>query len=518
MNPTKFVEGFLLRLGAQKGHRFASRVFLPNEVDENGVPLKREQKTQYEGAFCLEPTQLGIIRDVHVCDFARLYPSIAMTWNMSPETLRSDVILEESNRPTYLAHLPAKVRPIPEGCCASSTNVVFDNEPPGLLALGVAEMLRLRAAWDKKKAAATPGTEEAQEAARRSAAYKIAANAFYGVIGSPFSRFFVRDVAESIAQTGVWLIHQTMKAIEGRGWRTMYADTDSAFVLGPTEAEFSRFVEWCNVELYPPIVKARGCTRNHISIAYEKAFALLVMVGKKRYAAKLLHFKGSRATAESKPEIKGLEYKRGDTHKLGRDLQERVLLLMLSGCTDLAEYVTLIEEMRGYVLTGSPTRDEVVRSKKLGKSLREYRREKKKDGTDSRLDPHVEVALVLQKQGKDVGQGVRIEYVAVDTYSDPPVYIPADEWKPGDPFDRFHMWEVSVYAPTLRVLEVAFPSGEWSRWERARPKAQRGAKGAGTLFGAPEARPVAPAGAKAPKASVARGKSVDAFRQSKLFD
>src|SRR5262249_36159000 len=161
---------------------------------------------------------------------------------------------------------------------------------------------------------------------------------------------------------------------------------------------------------------------------YEKAFRVMVSVGKKRYAARWWHFKGKDADADGEPEIKGLEYKRGDSARLGRRLQEEVVKMLLTGEAQQAEVVAVVERYRDHLMRGELAREDVVLSKRLSKSLRDYAIRQKKDGTDARSSPHVEVARALEKLGRDVGQGVRIEYVVVDADVDPPVYAPAEAW------------------------------------------------------------------------------------------
>jgi DNA polymerase elongation subunit (family B) len=519
VNPTRFVEGFLLRLGRERGMHFPTWRS-PGAVEGEE---ETEEQDQFKGAFVLEPTRVGIVRDVHVCDFSRLYPSIIVSWNMSLETIRPDVRLVESSaaRPSYLSHLPLKRFPLPAGHCAAPlTDVVFANEPEGILPLAVSEMLRLRAYWDDRKKNEPPGTPAWKEADRRSAAYKICANAFYGVIGSPWSRFFVRELAESVAQGGVYLIHETIREAERRGMRALYGDTDSVFVTGTTRGGFDDFVAWCNAELYPRLLREKGCTRASVKLAYEKAFEILVMIGKKRYAGRYAHYKGKAADASSKPEIKGLEYKRGDAVRLARRMQAETIDLLLSGEEDASAFVALVERYRVAVLDGELDLADVAQSKRLSKGLREYAVKVKKDGTKQAPPPHVVVGRMLAERGRDVGAGVRIEYLVVDGSSDPVVYAPSEDWK-GE-CDRFYLWEKQVYPPTLRVLQCAFPATEWARWERVRPAKARGAPQPGTpaLFEGKllkqKPRDVAPEGSTRRRAGSAKGGS-DKSRQGDLF-
>jgi DNA polymerase elongation subunit (family B) len=473
IKPTRQVEGFLLRLGLSRGMHFATYHY-------------SESKEKFRGAHVEEILREGIVRDVHVCDFSGMYPSIMRSFNLSPETVRGrlpEPSVEPAKRPSYLAHLPEE-KPkdtIPAGhALVPLTRVVVAQEPPGMLAAALEEMLRLRAYWSKLKASLPPGTPEAQDAARRDLAYKIAANSVYGVSGSHFSRFFVRDVAESTSLGGKWLITETIAAAKARGWRVIYGDTDSAFITGPTDAEFVAFVKWCNEELYPRLMREQGAARNFVSLAYEKKFRRAVFVSKKRYAASWAHYKGKIATKNSKPEIKGLEYKRGDSSRLARRMQfETIELLLREECDDPARYEALIETFKREVLEGELAREDFVISKRLSKELNQYAKKTKADGTAASQGAHVEVAHVLKSRGEEVREGARIEFIVVDGGTSPIRPIPAKDLDPTKPEtrpDRFYLWETLVYPPTMRVLQAAFPDRDWTRWERVRPPKPRARK------------------------------------------
>ncbi len=471
IKPTRQVEGFLLRLGLERGMHFPTYRY-------------KETNEQFAGAYVQEPTARGIVKDVHVCDFARLYPSVILTFNLSPETVRGKLPPPSKTtapRPSYLAHLPEEPaeEKIPDGCAlVPLTRVVVAQEPRGVLPIALEEALRLRKYWDKRKAECVPGTPEWKEADRRSSAYKIFANSFYGVVGSPFSRFFVREVAESTAQGGVWLIKETIAAAEReRGWTSIYGDTDSGFITGPNDAEFLAFVEWCNRELYPSLIGRQGATRNAISLAYEKKFKRAVFVSKKRYAASYAHYKGTAATKDSKLEVKGLEYKRGDTSRIARRLQlEIVELLLREEVEDPKAYEAMLDRYREHVLGDALPIEDVAISKRLTKEVKEYAVRMKKDKTPAEQATHVEIAKVLMQRGQEVREGARIEFVVVDGGVAPIRAIPAEDYDPATPeknADRFYLWEQLIFPPAQRVLQAAFPDHDWSRWERVRPPKPR---------------------------------------------
>ena len=477
-NPTRFVEGYLLEIGKRRGIKFPTWSPPPKDDGspaESDEPEPFHEPVQFRGAFVLEPTKRGILRDVHVCDFARLYPSMILSFNLSPETWRSGVVLRESefSRPSYLMHVPLKQYPRPPGTCeVPLVDRVFDNEPRGVLAEAIEEMLALRKTWDDKKKSFAPGTIEWKDADRRSTAYKNMTNAFFGVVGSCWSRFYVREVAESIAQAGAWLIKETIKQAEDRHWRVIYGDTDSCFVCGPTRAEFQQWTEDLNSNFFPALLKTKGCTRCTVKLEAEKGFSVLAMIRNKGYAGRYAYFKGTDAKKDSKPEIKGLEYKRGDSIRIARRMQEELIHLLLEDYPDAEQRcVELVERWRKRVLEEPLALEDVLMSKALSKAVREYKHEKKQNGEWAARPPHVEVAALLHERGRAVSTGVRIEYFVVDGSSSPKTYSPAEDWK-GE-CDRFGVWEDAVYPPSQRVLEACFPQTSWERWAKVRPKKQR---------------------------------------------
>jgi len=722
--PTRQVDGFMLKLGMKHGKHFASRVY------REGAGEK-----QYKGAQVVKPKIHGIGRDIHVCDFSRMYPSIMLTFNMSPETLTSAPV----NGP-----LP------PNTCRCPTTGETFRTDVQGLLCIALLELIGQRDFWNKKKASLQPGTAEWHDADSRSSALKSTINAFYGVFGNAFSRYFDWRIAESITQTGVWLIKQTINAIEERGWEVVYSDTDSSFVRGCTKQEFSVFVAWCNTDLYPPLIAKCGCAINDISIAYEKAYDRLIFSNAKRYCnppeapiwmadgsfkqlddvrvgdvvfgwvdgkwgvgrrqpgkktvtrkrifgsdrsrrklttsevvavhrhrativrvtfesgrvlrctpdhrwrihgrsgtysdyvpakvgriishvvdqprrlsfdeqraadwlggiwdgegslasdnrgqilisqsriknpevctrieesikklgwnygvrtqrsagndcetfnihgslqerlefitwcrpakagrmAKSLfksrfsnpdcvvsvvpdgegeviglttttgnyvvwgfaskncatysHYKGKAPKPlpqldekfdpdkHSHPEVKGLEYKRGDATKLAAKLQERAIHMLMLGEERISEYEDLAEQALDHVLNDPLPLEEVVQSAGLSKGLKEYKTKAKKDGSEGADIIHVAIGKELAKRGYQMGEGQRVEWVIMDSTTTPMTAVPAEDYK-GE-CDRFYVWENRVWKPTQRLLEAAFPDHLWRRLERIRPQKGR---------------------------------------------
>jgi DNA polymerase, archaea type len=437
----------------------------------------------------MEPKVRGIGRGVHVYDFKSLYPSVMVSFNMSPETKRLDVLVNG---------------PIPEGCCRTPNGVAFDLSKVGILVEALLEVLALRDKWKKAKKDHPPGTPGWNYANQMSTAYKVIANGFYGVLSSIWSRFYDPVIGEAITQTAKWLNVRTLEAAEndyfrarGIACRAVYADTDSGYLMGPTEEQMVGFREWCNSELYPRLLREQGCRTNTISIAYEKEYRRIVFNGSakklgklcaKQYCGSYAHYEGKRATEESEPEVKGLACVRGDATRLAARLQKEAIDLLVGGLRlakdgpvptdDLARYRALIERHRALVLDGPLPIEDVEKSQGLDKPLRDYAERKRADGATS-FPAHVEVAKILQQRGREVREGTRIAYVVADGSVSPMKVIPAEDYT-GVEADRWYLWENLVYPATRHLLEGAFPpvdergrpnvEHDWGRFARVRPK------------------------------------------------
>lgn len=458
-NPTIQAEGFLLKLAKEQGYHFPTN-------------FRRVYGEKFRGAYVMEPQGSGIIKNVHVGDFASLYPSIIVTWNMSPETL---VQGEENLLELDLASAYAPIED--EYSCAPITGKYFSTAKEGILAHAVKEVMRLRKYWNDLKNTFPPGSDEWVSANRKSTAYKMAANSFYGVVGSPMSRFFSRDVAESVTQAGKWLILETIKAAEKRGMVAIYGDTDSLFIAGCSRAEFEEFCTWCNKELYPDLLKTLGCQENLITLAYEKEFERVIFTAAKKYCGRYVHYKGTLADASSKPEVKGLEYKRGDSIRLARQFQSEVVELLVGmvngGVEDPLVYEEVVLRWRERILHGDIELDDIVIAKHLNKRLNEYSRKRKKDGEWAKQLPHIELARALHEQGEDMAEGAKVSYFVFDASDRKQVeYRTLAQWD--GTCDRYEVWEKLSWPPTQRLLEAAFPGLEWQkRFGKVRPPKPR---------------------------------------------
>ncbi len=437
-----------------------AKTHLPSRVDDRVA-------TPYVGAYVMKSKVHGIMRMVHVVDFASLYPSVLRTFNMGWDTKVTE-----------------------GGCLVPSTGVRFSTESESMLSGVIRECMELRVFWKKKKESLTPGTDEWKSADRTSTAYKTFTNSGYGVVGSLYSRYYDREIVESITLGGQWLIKETIAAAESRGWVCVYSDTDSCFVVGCSVEEFDEFTRWCNSDLYPRLLAGQQCEPKYacVKLSYEKCFdRLIVPQGNtgtpagKRYAGSFKHYGGVAGlaicppgvqfdkTKHSKPEVKGLEYKRSDSLKYTRLMQEECIMKILAGEEDPSVLEAWVLSKREEFFTKPIDATLIVKSMGISKSLDAY----KTSG------PHVRIAREMEHRGEDVSEGTRIGFITVDGSVSPTSVIPVEEFD-GTNCDRWYYWNKQIYPAIMRVLAGAYETVNWSRWLGKRPKAVL--KGQQSLF------------------------------------
>ena len=161
--------------------------------------VDRPPTTGAAGGGIIDPRP-GLYRNVMVFDFRSLYPSIIVTFNIDPLTLRD------------------QANPAAQSMIAAPTGVAFDRAPAILADL-------LRRFFEART--------EAQRTQDRVASfvYKIVMNSCYGVLGAPTCRFADARLSGAITGFGRHILNWCNEAFIELGYRVLYGDTDSIFIL-----------------------------------------------------------------------------------------------------------------------------------------------------------------------------------------------------------------------------------------------------------------------------------------------
>ncbi len=181
---------------------------------------------KYQGAIVIEP-QVGVWWNVSVLDFASLYPSIIKTRNLSYETINC-------------THAECKGNKIPE------TSHWVCSKKAGISSMLVGFIRDIRVYWFKDRAK-DPSLSESERNQSNviQSSLKVLLNASYGVFGSDNFALYCPPVAESTAAIAREAISKTKQYCEQKlGLKVLYGDTDSIFVLKPTEDNIKELENW----------------------------------------------------------------------------------------------------------------------------------------------------------------------------------------------------------------------------------------------------------------------------------
>ena len=421
--PNALADGLMLRLAVEQNRHFKSR--FKDQEDE--------QLEKYPGAYVMDAI-LGFHSDVQVIDFSSLYPTIIQSWNMSPDTK-----LWPNTRDEY------------EGPFARATasGIEFRTDREGMLPMALRQLLEQRKVYAKKQKEATVGTTEWKRYGHESTALKVVANSMYGLLGSQFSRYYDRDIAQSVTLTGQLLIKESIQYCESHGFRVIAGDTDSCFVVA-SEEETRILVEGINKELIPNLLKESGCKTIAVKMDSDKGYRHLLIQAKKKYAGKLSLHKGRPAPDNMEPDIKGLEFQRSEHIRYAQRMQMHFLHLLLEPDATSHKIEEELHKWADKFMMGDVDRSDIEIFQSVQKHPTKY----------ANPTPAVRVALDMLDSGREFYVGMKVPYIVVRSRregKDLKVVkaIHADDYK-GD-FDRQFYWIKKVLPLVQRLIRVRFP-------------------------------------------------------------
>ena len=341
------LEARLMREAKKKGE------LMPNRIERN--------IESYMGAVVLKP-EPGIHENVAVLDFASMYPSIMVKYNVGPDTLLNDK--DE-----------CKVKNK-----APEVNHEFCADNPAFMRLVLERFLKWRSEIKKIMKSYEEGSPEYNLLNERQKAIKVLANASYGYLGWAAARWYCRSCAEAITAWGRDLISQTINFARSIGLKVYYGDTDSIFVDNNKE-KIDQVINWITKVLEFDI---------KVDKVYKRVF---FTEAKKRYAGLL---------ENGKIDIVGFEAVRGDWSELAKEVQSNIaeLILKTANPKKAIEYVkATIENLKN----GKIVLDKLIIWKTLTKEIGQYEAE----------TPHAYAAKLMEKYGYKVVAGSKIGYVII---------------------------------------------------------------------------------------------------------
>ena len=363
-------------------------------------PRGREVMETYRGGLVFEPRP-GLHENVVVLDFASMYPHIIVKYNVSPDTLVEDECGED------------------ECFKAPRVHHKFRKRPDGLYKLAVKRLLEERKRL-KELIKSIPRDSPVRRAlSAQEKAIKIVANAMYGYLGWTASRWYKREIAESITAWGRDTILRSARMAEELGLTLIYGDTDSLFVKyepGLVEALIERIERELGMDI--------KVDEEYVRVLFTEA--------KKRYAG---------LTRDGRIDVVGLEAVRGDWCRYAKRAQEAVLdALLRSG--DKKKALEVARDIVRRFRAGKYTVEDLVIWKSVDKPLKEYKAR----------TPHVAVARRLVEKGWKIRVGDRIGYVVLKGYG--PLYERVEyyKWVRKDQVDKEYYLRKQIVPAMVRVL------------------------------------------------------------------
>ncbi|MCW1309516.1 MAG: DNA-directed DNA polymerase [Candidatus Nanoarchaeia archaeon] len=268
------IDTLLLRLAKESGK------VLPSKLEGERL------KTNYAGAIVTQPYR-GIFENVAVFDMAHYYPSIIISWNLSPEGGKEGII-------------------------------------PRLCKILLEERLR----FDREMKMLQPGTQEYERILAKRNAVKYLTNAIYGYMAFSESRMFNVEIASKVTSIAREFLLKASEIFREKGYEPLYSDTDSIMVQIPFEisqtvgSEVSTLLRKYAKEKY-------GIEDADLTLKFEKYFSKLLFTGvKKKYVAKVIYENGRKCDYIN---AVGFEAVRTDNSKFSSELQKELFEKVLSG-------------------------------------------------------------------------------------------------------------------------------------------------------------------------------------------
>lgn len=415
----------LLRKAKQKS------LVIPN-IKQTG---SSEQGT-YEGATVLEARAGFYEKPIATLDFASLYPSIMMAYNLCYCTLVTTEDARKMNLP------PESVNKTPSG-----ETFVKPSLQKGILPEILEELIsaRKRAKADLKEA---KDPLEKAVLDGRQLALKISANSVYGFTGATVGQLPCLEISSSVTSYGRQMIEHTKKLVEDKfttlgGYEqnaeVVYGDTDSVMVqFGVSDVEAAMNLGREAAE------HISGTFTRPIKLEFEKVYYPYLLISKKRYAGLLW----TSPNQFDKMDTKGIETVRRDNCLLVKNL-----------ITECLHKILIDRDIPGAVQYVKNTISDLLMNR-MDLSLLVITKGLTKTGDDYEVKAaHVELAERMRKRDAATAPNVgdRVPYVIIKAAkgakayekSEDPIYVLENNI----PIDPNYYLENQISKPLLRIFE-----------------------------------------------------------------
>ena len=309
-----------------------------------------------EGGFVLAPRS-GISKNIVVLDLKSLYPSIMLSFNMSPETIDLNGEISVGNGIKFKKET---------GILKHILQDILDKRD------GVRALLKTPE-YDKEKY-----PEKYLTMYKKQYYYKTFQNSFYGATLYPGFRLFNPDIGKSITFVGRFLNEKMRELCIKKGYEVITADTDSVYV--DVHEENSEKAIAIGKQLEDDINHSfatwfadKGNDASFISIKFEKLYGIYANAGgKKCYAGNIVWDWEKGMLDVPEMEIKGFATVKSDRSLVSKKIQKTVIQMILAE-KDTKSIIAFIYQEIDKIYAKKYTWEEIGIPKAISKDLDEYK-------------------------------------------------------------------------------------------------------------------------------------------------
>ncbi|NOR85409.1 hypothetical protein GQ473_04770 [archaeon] len=381
-------------------------IIVPNRPTSQ-IMDERNLLDAIKGAFVVEPIP-GLHENIALFDFRSLYPSIIVSHNIDPFTIKYENCKEK----------------------VPGFDFCFTTKKEGFVPQVVKDLINERIKIKQELKKQKKETIKYRDLYAQQYALKTVSNAFYGYLGFAASRWYLRPCAQATTAFGRYYIHKIINMAEKENFKIIYGDTDSIFLKtgNTTKEKIHEFLNNVNKTL-PGIMELEheGSFIRGIFVAKKTGIG----GAKKKYA--LLDNKGNIT-------IRGFEQVRRDWSPLAKETQEKILTLVLNNKKQ--EAINYLKQII------KDLKDKKIKKEKLGiytqltRSVDKY----------TQIGPHVAAAKKAIAKGVKIHPGQTIQYII--TAGSGKISDKAELFEFAKTYDSDYYLNNQILPASMRILSV----------------------------------------------------------------
>lgn len=316
------------------------------ENGECGFPTRqfdKSEKWNYTGGKVFDPKQGFYGKYVIVFDAKSLYPSIAILYNISFDTVNCDCCKDDLEcqiiNPDILKD------------CKVESKYWICNKNQGAL------KTKLIVFREERFRQLKLGNDAKQSV------LKILINGAYGVFGKDYFYFYDPRVAELITTHGRYMLLKMKELAEQSGFKAIYGDTDSIFIHLPADS----------IEQVKDLVSGfqQSCENNlHVGIELKSIYSKSIMSkGKKHYVGYGIDDKGKEIL-----DIKGMEGKKRNRPKFVKTIFTQIIdKIFKSASFSHDEIISMVRNAMEQLSSSKVDASDLIRAETLTENPEDYK-------------------------------------------------------------------------------------------------------------------------------------------------